>query len=96
MATTKEYKEFILESILLDNIICRPMMGEYLLYYDGTLFCGIYDNRLLVKITDTNRKYNMLEEIPYKNAKPMYLVNDLDNKDLLKEIILVTSEYFKK
>lgn len=96
MSTSKEYKEYVLESILLGNITCRPMMGEYLLYYNGILFGGIYNNRLLVKITDTNKKYNMLEEIPYKNAKPMYLISNLDNRDLLKEIILVTSEYFNK
>lgn len=96
MATTKEYKDFVLESIDLDKIVCRSMMGEYLLYYDGILFGGIYDNRLLVKKTDTNSKYNMLEEIPYKNAKPMYLLSDIDDKELTKNIIIDTCEYFRK
>ena len=91
MATSKEYKEFILEQIdLLDNITCKAMMGEFLLYYDDVLFGGIYDNRLLVKIVDTNKKYNMGEAIPYESAKPMYLVDDVDNKELLKEIVIDT------
>ncbi len=91
MATSKEYKEFILEQLdLLDNITCRAMMGEFLLYYNEVLFGGIYDNRLLVKIVDTNKKYNMDEAIPYESAKPMYLVQDVDNKGLLKEIIIET------
>ena len=91
MATFKEYKEFILEQLdLLDNITCRAMMGEFLLYYDDVLFGGIYDNRLLVKIVDTNKKYNMGEAIPYESAKPMYLVDDVDNKELLKEIVIDT------
>ena len=91
MATSKEYKEFILEQLnLLDNITCRAMMGEYLLYYNNILFGGIYDNRLLVKKVDTNKKFNMNEQIPYENAKPMYLVDDVDNKELLKEIIIET------
>ena len=91
MASSKEYKNFILEQLnILDNITCRPMMGEFLLYYNGILFGGIYDNRFLVKKVDTNKKYNMEEQIPYENAKPMYLVEDLDNKDLLKEIIIDT------
>ena len=91
MATSKEYKDFILEQLdLLDNITCRAMMGEFLLYYNDILFGGIYDNRLLVKIADTNRKYNMQEQIPYETAKPMYLVDDVDNKELLKEIIIET------
>ena len=34
MATSKDYKDFILEQLdLLDNINCKAMMGEYLLYY---------------------------------------------------------------
>ena len=91
MATSKEYKEFILEQLdLLDNITCKSMMGEFLLYYNDVLFGGIYDNRLLVKIVDTNKKYNMCEAIPYESAKPMYLVDDIDNKELLKEIVIDT------
>ena len=91
MATTKDYRDFILEQLeLLDNITYKPMMGEYLLYYNNTLFGGIYDDRLLVKRVDTNKKYNMEEVIPYNNAKPMYLVSDIDNQDLLKDIIIDT------
>ena len=91
MATSKEYKEFILEQLgLLDNITCKAMMGEFLLYYNDVLFGGIYDNRLLVKIVDTNKKYNMNEQIPYETAKPMYLVDDVDNKELLKKIVIET------
>ena len=91
MATSKEYKDFILEQLdLLDNITCKAMMGEFLLYCNNVLFGGIYDNRLLVKIVDTNKKYNMVEQIPYESAKPMYLVDDVDNKELLKEIVIET------
>ena len=91
MATSKEYKDFILEQLdLLDNITCKAMMGEFLLYYNNVLFGGIYDNRLLVKIVDTNKKYSMQEQIPYETAKPMYLVDDVDNKELLKEIVIET------
>ena len=91
MATTKDYRDFILEELsLLDNITCRPMMGEYLLYYNGVLFGGIYDERLLVKIVNGNKKYNMEEEIPYKGAKPMYFVDNVDEKELLKNIVIDT------
>ena len=91
MATSKEYKDFILEQLdLLDNITYKQMMGEFLLYYNEILFGGIYDNRLLVKITTTNKKFNMKEQIPYENAKPMYLVDDVDNKKLIKEIVIET------
>ena len=91
MATSKEYKEFILEQLdLLDNITFKAMMGEFLLYYNNVLFGGIYDNRLLVKIVDTNKKYSMQEQIPYETAKSMYFVDDVDNKELLKEIVIET------
>lgn len=96
MATTKEYKDFILEQLdLLDNITCKPMMGEYLLYYNNKLFGGIYDDRLLVKIVDGNKKYNMSKDIPYEKAKPMYLVDEVDNKETLKEIVLDTYNSLK-
>ena len=96
MATTKEYKDFVLEQLsLLKEITCKPMMGEYLLYYNGLLFGGIYDDRLLIKIVDSNKKYNMEESIPYDGAKPMYLVDDVDNKDKLKEIVLDTYKDLK-
>ena len=91
MATSKEYKNFILEQLdLLNNITCRSMMGEFLLYYNDILFGGIYDDRLLVKIVETNKKYNMQEQMPYESAKPMYLVDDVDDKELLKEIVVET------
>ena len=91
MATTKEYRDFVLEQLdLLANITCKSMMGEYLLYYNNILFGGIYDDRLLVKIVESNKKYNMQETIPYDGAKPMYLVDDIDNQEFLKEIVIDT------
>lgn len=91
MATTKDYRDFIVEQLsVLDSIICRPMMGEYLLYYGGILFGGIYDDRLLVKIVESNKKYNMPEAIPYDGAKPMYQILDVDDKELLSEIVIDT------
>jgi len=97
MATTKDYRDFIIEQLnLLDNITCKSMMGEYLLYYNGLLFGGIYDDRLLVKIVDSNKKYNMQESIPYESAKPMYLVDDVDNQEALRDIVLDTCKDLKK
>ena len=97
MATTKDYKDYVLDELsILDGITYKPMMGEYLLYYNGILFGGIYDNRLLIKIVDSNKKYNMKKNIPYKNAKPMYLVNDTEDRELLRDIIIDTCESLKK
>ena len=91
MASTKEYRDYILEQLsLVPGISCRPMMGEFLLYADGVLFGGIYDDRLLVKIVPENKQYKMTEEIPYDGAKPMYFVEDVDNKEKLAEIVNTT------
>lgn len=91
MATTKEYRDYVVEQLnILKPITCRPMMGEYLLYYDQILFGGIYNNRLLIKRVDTNQEYHMKEEIPYEHAKPMYWVEDLEDVEKLKEIIIHT------
>ena len=66
MASTKEYRDYVLEQLkLLDNISCRPMMREYLFYYEGVYFGGVYDNRFLVKKTKTNEKFSLSEELPY-------------------------------
>lgn len=97
MASTKEYRDFIVEQLcLLDNITFKSMMGEYLLYYDGLLFGGIYDDRFLIKIVDTNKKYNMEKAIPYESAKPMYLVADVDNQESLRDIVLDTCKGLKR
>ena len=96
MASTKEYRDYILEQLrILDNITYKPMMGEYLLYYNNILFGGIYDDRLLVKIVSNNKKYKMEEAIPYETAKPMYYIENIDDQELLRDIVLDTCESLK-
>lgn len=91
MASSKEYRDFILEQLSeAPNITYRPMMGEFMLYSDGLIFGGIYDDRLLVKRVPENAKYDMGEVVPYKNAKPFYYVEDVDDKEKLAEIVDVT------
>ncbi len=88
MASSKEYRDFILEQLSqLKDISCKSMMGEYLLYYKGVLFGGIYDDRFLVKKVTTNANFNMEDAIPYDGANTMYLVDDVDNKEALKDIV---------
>ena len=91
MSSTKEYRDYILEQLSkVPNFTCRPMMGEFLLYSDDILFGGIYDDRLLVKIVPENQEFDMPEAIPYDGAKPMYLVEAVDDQDLLVKIIKKT------
>ncbi|MCM1131792.1 MAG: TfoX/Sxy family protein [Roseburia sp.] len=91
MSTSKVFRDFVLEQMKdLQGITCRPMMGEYLLYYNEILFGGIYDDRVLVKKTSTNQEFQLEEQIPYASAKPMFYIQDLDHPQFLKEIILKT------
>lgn len=95
--TTKEYKDYVLEQLKeLDGITCKPMMGEYLLYYDNILFGGLYNNRLLIKCVEGNKKYNLPEQIPYEGAKTMYQIEDIENIELVSEIILETCKELPK
>lgn len=91
MASTKGYLDFILEQLSgLEEITFRPMMGEYILYYRGRVFGGIYDDRFLVKPV-SSAKALMPEaayELPYEGAKEMLLVEDVDNRDFLTSLIL--------
>lgn len=91
MASTKEYRDYVLEQLNLSgDISYKPMMGEYLLYYRGVLFGGIYDDRLLIKEVKSNKKYDLSEEIPYDGAKPMYQIDNIEDQEELREIIINT------
>ena len=72
MASTKVYLDFVLEQLsALDEVSFRAMMGEYILYYRGRVFGGIYDDRLLVKPVQTAEKLmpDAERELPYEGAK---------------------------
>ena len=90
MSSHPEYLHFVLSQLSdLEGVTYRPMMGEYLLYYQGKLFGGIYDDRLLVKPTKSARA--LLPEaplaLPYEGAKQMLLVEELDDPVFLSSLI---------
>ena len=86
MASSKEYLDFLLEQLSeLTDITYKSMMGEYIIYYQGKIVGGIYDDRFLVKPVKSAIKLmpNADYELPYEGAKEMLLVDDVDNKDFL-------------
>lgn len=90
MASSKKYLNFILEQLSdLDGITWRAMMGEYIIYYHDKIVGGIYDDRFLVKPTKSAKAMmpNADLELPYDGAKEMLLVDDVENKDFLKELL---------
>ena len=90
MASSKEYLDFILDQLSeLDGISWRKMMGEYILYRHGKIVGGIYDDRFLVKPTKSAAEMmpDAGMEIPYEGAKEMLLVDNVENREFLRELL---------
>ena len=88
MATSNEYLQFVLELLReTRGITYKKMMGEYMLYKDGILFGGAYDNRFLIKNVPSLKEYGLKEQIPYPTAKPMLLI-DSEDPDEIKEMVI--------
>ena len=94
MSSTKEYLDFVLGQIKGIDITYKKMMGEYLLYANGVLFGGIYDDRLLIKPTKKVRELlpNAEYAIPYDGAKPMLFCDFVDDSAQLTEIIKILAD----
>ena len=95
MASSKEYLNFVLEQLSeADEISHRAMMGEYVLYCRGKVVGGIYDDRFLVKPVESARRLmpNASYELPYEGAKEMLLVDDIDDKAFLAELLEAIAE----
>ena len=89
MSTSKEFIEFILEQLSdLEDVSARMMMGEYIIYYRGKITAYVCDNRFLVKPVESARKLlpNAKFEPPYKGAKEMILIEDLDDREFLTDL----------
>ena len=90
MASTKAYLDFVLEQLSgLDEISSRAMMGAFILYYRGKVFGGIYDDRLLVKPVPMALRLmpDAETELPYNGAKEMILVDNIDDRQILCELV---------
>lgn len=90
MASTKEYLDFVMEQLSgLDEVSSRAMMGAYILYYRGRIFGGIYDDRLLVKPVPMALRLMPDAEMeqPYHGAKEMILVDNVDDRQFLCELV---------
>ena len=90
MASSKEYLDFILWQLSeLDDVSYRAMMGEYIIYYRGKIVGGIYDDRFLVKPTKSAMAMMPDAEfaLPYEGAKKMLVVDEVDSRDFLRELL---------
>ena len=96
MASNNDYLLFVLELLReTRGITYKKMMGEFMLYKDGILFGGVYDNRFLIKNVPSLKEYNLKEHIPYPSAKPMLLI-DSEDPDEIKELVIKAVNDLKK
>ena len=89
MASSKEYLDFVLESLAdIDGISFRAMMGEYIIYLDGKVIGGIYDDRFLLKPTKSALAMmpDAKRELPYDGAGEMLLA-DVEDRALMRELL---------
>ena len=90
MASSKAYLAFIMEQLSeLEEISYKTMMGEYIIYYRGKVVGGIYDDRFLVKPVKSAIAMmpNADRELPYEGAKEMLLVENVENREFLRELL---------
>ncbi len=90
MASGKDCLASVMERLSdSGEVTFRPMMGEYVLYYRGKAFGGIYDDRFLVKFTKGARALlpDAPLELPYEGAKPMLSVDGVDDRALLQTLL---------
>ena len=95
MASSKEYLDFVMEQLSdIGGVTCKPMMGEYILYRYGTIFGGVYDDRFLVKPTKAAKELlpDAPTALPYPGAKEMLLMEELDDRAFLTELIQTMTE----
>lgn len=90
MTSSRNYLDFVLDRLSdVDDVTCRPMMGEYILYFKGKVIGGIYDDRFLVKPTKSAKRLmpEAAYETPYTGANDMLLVDNIDDSDFLRELL---------
>lgn len=94
MASSADYLSFIMDQLSDSDVSSRAMMGEYIIYCRGKVIGGIYDDRFLVKPTETALAMmpDAPMQLPYEGAKPMILVDDVENRQFLRQLVEAISD----
>ncbi len=94
MASSADYLSFIMDQLSDADVSFRAMMGEYIIYCKGKVIGGIFDDRFLVKPTETALAMmpDAPMQLPYEGAKPMILVDDVENRQFLRQLVEAISD----
>ncbi len=91
--TTKvnEFNEYVRDSFSESgDIAIKPMMGGYLVYFNGKLIGDIGNNELFLKRTPTSDRLLADSELryPYEGSKTlMHVFDSFDDKTLIQELL---------
>ena len=91
MATSKDYIEFVCEQLEgIENITCRKMFGEYMVYLNGKPLLLVCDNAVMVKNVPelAALMQDAPDAVPYEGAKVHYIL-DIENRELVRSVIAV-------
>lgn len=94
MSTSAEYIRFVLEQLEgIEDVTCRKMFGEYLVYVRERPVLLVCDNCTMVKKLPELAELmkDASEGIPYDGAKPHYIL-DIENRELVAEVIGILVE----
>jgi Regulator of competence-specific genes len=94
MGTSKEFADYVCDQLIAaGNISCKKMFGEYGVYLDEKIVGLICDNQFFLKKTEAGRvmieeRLTTVEEgLPYPGAKPQFLIDSLDDREWLAELL---------
>lgn len=95
MSTSKEFAEYVTDQLGGEGeVLCKKLFGEYGLWRGGKLFGTIERDELYVKITEagTCMLPGAVPVAPHGGKPGMYLVEELEDRDFLRELMIRTTE----
>lgn len=93
MASSLDFVEYVCEQLAgAGEITYKKMFGEYGVYCNGKIFGVICDDQLFVKKTAAGAMVlpDCPEAAPYEGAKAHFLIEDVDDRDLMARFIVAT------
>lgn len=98
MASNGDFVDYVAEQLREAGAIrTRKMFGEYGLYCDGVFFGVICDDQLFIKVTPQGESAfpGLPKAPPYEGAKDSFLLEDVEDRELLTALTRITCEVLK-
>lgn len=89
----RSFVDYVIEQIQdIGSVSHKYMFGGCAIYFKNKVVALICDNQLFVRPTIKGKDYikNVIEEPPYPGAKKHFLIENVDDKEWLCELIRIT------